>query len=241
MVRKIRIVYDDPDATESSEDEASLEAQRRRKRMVREICFPAIPIYPKTQKKSKPKAAPSTTAGAGAAAITKHKGVRQRKWGKWAAEIRNPFSGCREWLGTFDTAEEAVAAYLAAAERFESKKSGAKAICEAERLLSLPSPSSVLDAASAPETSVATPPEAAAAAAAAAEEEETKTVAELVDLADLPILDGDIGFGLDPFGDCWKGPLLTEEFDKFDDLALWDPVLNGSDFSDLNEWLDADL
>ncbi|XP_072980076.1 ethylene-responsive transcription factor ERF118-like [Typha angustifolia] len=233
MVRKVCIVYDDPDATESSEDEASLEAQQRRKRMVREICLPAIPIYPKTQKKSKPKTARCTTAGAGA--ITKHKGVRQRKWGKWAAEIRNPFTGCREWLGTFDTAEEAIAAYLAAAERFESKKSGAKAICEAERLLPLPSPSSVLDAASAPETSVATPPE------AAAEEEETKTVAELVDLADLPILDGDIGFGLDPFGDCWKGPLLTEEFDKFDDLALWDPLLNGSDFSDLNEWLDADL
>lgn len=116
--RRVRVLYDDPDATDSdTDDEAPAATSSRRcyelylgKASAKVIAKPATPTAP----------APACTSSANGG--ESYRGVRLRKWGKWAAEIRNPFTGKREWLGTFDSADLASAAYQSASRNFIEEK-----------------------------------------------------------------------------------------------------------------------
>lgn len=123
--RVIRIRVADGDATDSSSDEEQASecfTRRRVKNFVNEItivdtCFNENvgggDVVSKKRKRSKSGGAPASYQRQVKVGSEKRKfrGVRQRPWGKWAAEIRDPSRRVRLWLGTYDTAEEAAMVY----------------------------------------------------------------------------------------------------------------------------------
>lgn len=110
-IRKIRVVCSDPDATDSSSDEEQSSHEKKQpKRIIHEIMIDKkkmAPSQPKVKRDKKNKG-------------KRFAGVRRRKSGKYAAEIRDPSKKKNIWLGTFKTAEEASEAYLAKQREFKA-------------------------------------------------------------------------------------------------------------------------
>ncbi|CAM8938941.1 unnamed protein product [Rhodiola kirilowii] len=247
-VRRVRVVYSDPYATESSSDEYEGNvrfSEKKPKRVVKKIIVPFVEAKGESE---------SERVGNDGRLHAEKKpsmmpGVRQRKWGKWAAEIRDPFEKRRLWLGTFSTLEEASEAYQAKHREFEAM--GATNSAKRKHVFKYVSEemknSSTLSVES--ESHVSPSP------AAAVKDNEEEIVAEVnqpqfvlpppeMDWLTSASLDQEIGLGLE-FDSFFKEDefgLLFDDIDKLDDM-LFDStnVLNSAaaDF-DLDLKFDGD-
>ncbi|KAI4374703.1 hypothetical protein MLD38_012666 [Melastoma candidum] len=116
-IRVVRISVTDSDATDSEddEDEEGEDGGLRRRKIKKYVSEIRIEKVGEDGGR-----AAGGVGGGGEKAKRKYRGVRQRPWGRWVAEIRD--GRVRQWLGTYDTAEEAAAVYDMAARKLRGPR-----------------------------------------------------------------------------------------------------------------------